>query len=1331
MTPRFKHKHLAGDTGVLVLIVGTIAMGGIGTLFDLMGIALHLPVGLRASPGIMFAGLLAGLGLLALIQRHQGWRLGLSASLAAFALYLLVESLGFTQDHLSNGSVAQGAPAPSLLLLIALGLGGGVQGAGRGKCFKLLGDALFLTGLVSLVLDLAPMERHTWHALQQISMALPSGFFLCFGLAMRYVANHWQRFPLNLGRWHRNVAVIGATLSTLCWLLIGWQQHRVERQQASHVSDVVLLTSESVIHGHEQAMQRMAERWGVLGGLPMASLREQEVTSYFRDHPALEGLAFIGGTGDGDWLQAPDTESLSRLEAELRHYSAERSLVEQDTPLQWLLPDPDQPLKAILSVRVPNQPESQLVSRIDLDELLVRKIRPELGDYNVHLERAGQLLAEITPHAHDHEHAHDRDIFALKPLAERSIGSLGLPPLQWTIFGGPPPPWSASSLLSTGAGIGSLMLSYLLAFCVGVMRLSQARTHELDHAKRQLEEQYRVQASIAREDSHVKSLEAVCRMLEQQIPGVYSTIMLCDEKQTYFSEAIGPSLPSDFLDVLKDVPIGPDIGACGRAAYLGEMVICENLTTDVRWENYRDLVKHHRLGCCWAVPVLSSRGHLLGTLSLYRSPSGMPDDDELRLTTRVADLTALAIERHRDRQALLDSEKYHRSLFTHHPDAAYSLDLHGRIQSVNSQSESLTGLSANELLGTHFSRFVEPADLPKVQALFKSALSGRALRYEIQGRNGHGEPLVLDVTTIPMRKGEQVTGVFGIAKDITERKASEARLRTLERGIEASFNGVSIVDATKPDMPIVYVNHAFSRITGYSKDEVQGRNCSFLQGPETAPEAIQEIQRSQSAQRESQVTLYNYRKNGERFWNELRISPVRNEHGETTHFINVISDVSQRIAHEEALAYQASHDDLTGAYNRSTFEERLKHEANLARLQDKLLVVLFIDIDDFKPINDAFGHAMGDRLLATVAERLAMQLGPNDSLGRFGGDEFLVLLPRLEHEDQAQAIVDQLLAALTRPFRIDEHEFRLSASIGMASSRELVLQLPQQLIVRADSAMYKAKQQGGNTAHWYRHHIGIEPSERVELRRDIQEAIEQNQFSLHYQPLMNARGEAVGFEALIRWQHPVKGMVSPGTFIPVAEITGQIIPISDWVLGQVCRDLPALKRLGAAGCRVAVNLSPMQFQRPTFLSSLHQRLRENDVPSHWLELEVTEGVLMEDRDAAISILNALRELDISVAIDDFGTGFSSLSYLKSLPVNKIKIDRSFVRDVVTDHRDRAIVQGVISMARSMGLQVVAEGVETDEQWQYLDDQGCDIFQGYLLSKPMPLDKVEAFLTTNT
>ncbi len=1249
----------------------------------------------------------------------------MSALLAAFACYLLAEALGNPPGRLGSGNVPEGAVAPILFLLIAIGLGLGLHGTLRGMCFKVIGGGLLIAGAASLLLNLAPIAQDSWREPQRLGASLPSGFFLLFGLAMLYVHAHWRRLPLKPERLHRSVAVIGVSLSTLFWLLTGWEEHRVEVERSSHVADVVKLHSERAISHHEQLMARMAERWNLLGGLPMASLREQEVESYFRDHPTLKGIAFIDGTGRGDWSRAPDAEARSRLEAQLDADGVRERLVSQEEALQWFFPDQDQPLKALVSLRLPDQPETRLVASIELDLLLARIIRPELGGYELHLKQSSSHLLEVNEQDRDPANRAS----AISAVATSIIDFSSDHTLRAVIVGGPPAPWSGSAILSTGVGGSGLLLSYLLAFCVGVMSLSQVRAQRLDRTNHQLEEQYRAQALIAREPSYVMSLEAVCRMLEQQLPGKLCSIMLCDETQTHFKEAIGPSLPHDYLKALKGLPIDPSIGACGDAVSSRKLVICEDLATDARWKGYHDLAQQHRLGACWSFPVVSPQGQVLGTVALYHSVPGTPSEDERQLAMKAVDLVSLAIGRHHDHQAIANSENRYRSLFTYHPDAAYSMDLDGKILSVNSQSEELIGLPADQIIGKNFTHFIETADLHDSRVRFERALAGQAMRAVVRIRDGQGRPRVLDVTNIPVITNGRVTGIFGIGKDITERKADEARLLTLERCVESSINGISIVDATQPDMPLTFVNQAFCHITGYDKDEVEGRNCRFLQGPETDSRAVLEIRRSLASGREVNVTLCNYRKNGERFWNELQISPVSNGHGDITHFIGVANDVTQRIEDAKVLAYQASHDDLTGAYNRVTFEERLEREAGLVRRQNTLLVVLFIDLDDFKPINDALGHAMGDKLLAAVAERLTDKLRPGDTLGRFGGDEFMVLLTNLEHERQAQAIVDRLLAALSHPYQIDGHAFRLSASIGMASSREMPPH-PEHLIVRADSAMYAAKKQGGNTAHWYRYQPGQALSGRVELRKDIQEAIEQEQFSLHYQPLMNHAGDVLGFEALIRWQHPIKGPISPASFIPVAEITGQIVSIGDWVLTQVCRDLPTLRRLGADGCRVAVNLSPMQFQRPAFLSSLNQRLRENDIPPHWLELEVTEGVLMEGKEAAISILKALREMGVSVAIDDFGTGFSSLSYLKSLPVSKIKIDRSFVSDVVTDPSDKAIVQGVISMARSMGLQVVAEGVETDEQWQYLVDQGCDIFQGYLLARPMPLDKVEAFLTTN-
>ncbi|WP_192035858.1 EAL domain-containing protein [Halomonas sp. YLGW01] len=1320
-----KHHHLAGDTALVVLITGSIAIGGLGTLFSLLGLELHLPIGLRITLSSALFSLLAGLGLLALVQQHLMWRRSLSILLAGFALALLAESMGITAPRLDAEHAMHGIAPAVLVLMLTASLGLGVRGTLRRGLFKAIGGGLFGVGLVTLLVDLSLEHHGLWRELKELSASLPSGFLLSFGLAMRYVADNQPRLPLALSRRHRDVAVIGVTLSALGWLLIGWQQHRVEARQAGHVADVIELTSETVIGRHEQLMQRMAERWAVLGGLPDASLQTQEADSYLRDHLGLQGLAFIDGQGELSWHRARDVAALTRLETSLDDDMRQRLLTQEET-IKWVFLDPTRPLEAFISIMLPAQAPGRLIARVDIDLLLTGALHPELLDHDLHLSQDGVTVAEVAPGDHEHEASPG----ALQPLATRDIDFACGHVLGMTLFGGPPSPWSASALLSTGVGAGSLILSYLLAFSFGLMRLSQTRARQLDHTHQQLQLQYRAQSLIARESACETSLETVCRMLERQLPGVYCSIMLCNDTQTVLKDAIAPSLPRGYLEQLKSVEIGPGIGACGTAAHTRKPVICEELATDRRWEQYRELVQRHGLAACWSFPLVASSGQVLGTMALYRTTPGVPDDEERQLAIKATDLVVLAIERHRDRQALVDSEQRYRSLFTHHPDAVFSMDLDGTFLSLNPRAAELTGVPTNEMLGQHFSCFVESTDMSQGQALFESARDGHALRYELQSRDAQGERHALDVTAIPMLTGDRITGVFGIAKDITAHKADETRLRVLERSVEASVNGVIIVDATLPDMPIIFANHAFSRITGYGNAEIKGRNCRFLQGPDTAPEAVEELRRGLAAERDTQVTLCNYRKNGEPFWNDLHISPVRNDQGELTHYIGVISDVSQRIADQATLAHQASHDSLTGAYNRTMFEQRLCHEAERARQGDTLLVVLFIDLDDFKPINDTLGHAMGDRLLMAVAERLSEALRPDDTLGRFGGDEFLVLLPDLAHERQAQAIVERVLAALSRPYQIDDHAFRLSASIGMASSREISLQHPEQLIVRADGAMYAAKKQGGNTAHWYRYQPGQSSSGRVELRKDIQEAIEQEQFSLHYQPLMNRAGEVLSYEALIRWQHPVKGPISPASFIPVAEITGQIVPIGDWVLTQVCRDLPRLRQLSARNSRVAINLSPMQFQRPNFLNQLQQRLEAHRIPPHWLELEVTEGVLMEDQDVAISILHALRELGVGVAIDDFGTGFSSLSYLKQLPVSKIKIDRSFIRDLAVDESDRAIVQGTLSMAHHMGLEVVAEGVETEEQLQYLTRFGCDIFQGYLLARPMPLDQLQGVLTTS-
>lgn len=572
----------------------------------------------------------------------------------------------------------------------------------------------------------------------------------------------------------------------------------------------------------------------------------------------------------------------------------------------------------------------------------------------------------------------------------------------------------------------------------------------------------------------------------------------------------------------------------------------------------------------------------------------------------------------------------------------------------------------------------------------------------------------------------EIFQIQGSTQDISHRKATEQKLQLLERSVESSTNGVIIVDALSDDLPIVYINAAFERITGYSRQAVLGRNCRFLQGEDTAPESRLQLRKGINAQREVHVVIRNYRCDGTPFWNDLYISPVRDEAGVVTHFIGVQNDITSQREYQAQLRHNASHDALTGLPNRLLLNQRLAQGCLLAKRYHRYLAVLFVDLDDFKPINDTLGHEVGDFLLIEVAKRLEEELRPWDTVARFGGDEFIVLLPDLAHEQDVMQVVERLLARISAPYWYRTSQLRISASIGIATD-DGTMSEPRQLIQQADLAMYKAKRRGRNTYQWYTDELNRKVTERVSLRHALQQAIEQDQFELHYQPQVCQRGRVAGVEALLRWYHPERGNIPPVQFISLAEDTGQIMPISEWVLATACRDAVALNAAGHGPITMAVNVSPMQFQRPGFLASIEKALQESGLAPELLELELTEGVLMDSAEHTIQALHALRRMGVHIALDDFGTGFSSLSYLKRLPISKLKIDRSFVREVVNDRRDAAIVDGVVTMADKLGLEVLIEGIETAEQFNYFKGLQRAHFQGYYFARPMPLASLYAFL----
>ncbi|MDI5922794.1 EAL domain-containing protein [Halomonas sp. LR5S13] len=653
-------------------------------------------------------------------------------------------------------------------------------------------------------------------------------------------------------------------------------------------------------------------------------------------------------------------------------------------------------------------------------------------------------------------------------------------------------------------------------------------------------------------------------------------------------------------------------------------------------------------------------------------------------------------------------------------DGFFTVDSDWRFNYVNREAERLLRRDPGSLLGCNiWEAFPEAVDTSFESEYFQAVETGRATHFEACN------PLLdlwVEVNAYPSDEGLAV-----YFRDISQRKANERQLRILESSVTSSVNGVVICDAKDPGLPIIYVNPAFERITGYSKEQAIGRNCRFLQGENTEPRDIFSLREGIANQRDVHLVIRNYRRDGTTFWNDLYISPVRDETGSVTHFIGVQNDISTQKEYQSQLAYNASHDALTGLPNRTLLEDRLAQGCQIASRYQRYLAVLFLDLDGFKPINDTLGHETGDRILTEVANRLEQQLRPGDTVARFGGDEFVVVLPDLAHEDDVMPVVDRLLARVSAPYRIDSNELRITASIGITLC-DGEMERPMQLIQRADLAMYKAKRQGRNTSQWYTWDLNQKVSERVSLRNALQSAIEEQQFELYYQPQIHGpSGRVTGVEALVRWHHPERGFVSPADFIGLAEDTGQIIPISDWVLTTACHDAQRLNEMGLGQLTMAVNISPMQFQRPGFVDGVLQTLKSSRLPACRLELELTEGVLMDNADRCIETLHALRRQGVHVAIDDFGTGFSSLSYLKYLPISKIKVDRSFVREVLNDHRDAAIIQGMVYIAGKLELEVVIEGVETGAQFNYLREQHCETFQGYYFARPMPLEDLIHFL----
>ncbi len=563
-----------------------------------------------------------------------------------------------------------------------------------------------------------------------------------------------------------------------------------------------------------------------------------------------------------------------------------------------------------------------------------------------------------------------------------------------------------------------------------------------------------------------------------------------------------------------------------------------------------------------------------------------------------------------------------------------------------------------------------------------------------------------------------------IAVVLLERRRAEAQTRKLANALEQAADAVMITDSAGV---IEYVNPAFETMTGFTRADAAGATPRILRSGLQDRTVYAQLWSTLRDGRVWSDVLINRKKDGSVYYEEQTISPVQDEQGRISHFVATGKDITERIQIQERLRFLAYHDALTGLPNRALFMEMLHHGVARAQRTDSAMAVLFVDLDGFKQVNDALGHEAGDRLLGELAARLRDRIREEDTVARLGGDEFTILIEEVSGPDAVSEVARKLLAALQEPLELEGQGFSLTASIGIslfpADGGD-----PSTLVRHADTAMYRAKEAGRNRFQFYSEDMGERVSHRLFLVVELRKALEQEQLVLHYQPQVElSTGQVTRVEALLRWEHPQRGLVPPSEFIPVMEETGLIHEAGAWVLRTACAQTRLWSQAGHGPLRVSVNLSSVQLEDPALPEQLRRAMEDSGLEPGRLECEITETTVMRNPPLSNQILQRLRALGIAIAVDDFGTGYSSLAYLKRFPVHAIKIDRAFVRDLPDDPEDAAIVAAVLALGQSLGLRVVAEGVETRAQLEFLEAGGCSAVQGFLLGRPVPAAELPALI----
>ncbi len=770
------------------------------------------------------------------------------------------------------------------------------------------------------------------------------------------------------------------------------------------------------------------------------------------------------------------------------------------------------------------------------------------------------------------------------------------------------------------------------------------------------------------------------------------------------------------LDTFSAEQWGQDVP--GRCIRDNEVIVCRDIGADLSLAWSEQAAKCD-IRSAIALPVLHPDHQVFSLIWVFSDQPDAFDAQECQLLTALADDLRFGLATHQTRRALCESEAQFRSLAEDSMAGIYMIQ-DGRFVYANPQMEEIFGYSMEQIVGgMNVADLVADDSKAVVAENLKKRLTGdtHSIHYDFTGLRSDGELIRVEVFGARTQFNGK-DSVVGTLIDITERRALEKQLLLMQRAIESVNSGIAIADVNLPDNPFVYVNPAFEAITGYAQEEVLGRNGRFLLGADIDQPELEKLRLALSNRIGIQLVVRNYHRNGSLFWNDLSVAPVQDEQGNTTHFVSILNDISERKHQEHQLEKLTNYDSLTGLGNKNLLRDRLEQSVIHSGRNRRYTALVLIDLDRFKMLNQSLGATVSDAVLKQIGGRVSGWIRDGDTVARLGADDYGVVLHDVKDVSDIAPLAQQFMDAISKPLDVGPVGMALTSSIGISVYPQDGVDADA-LIRNAEAALFKAMEQQ-NCFCFYTPELNAKAHDRLTLEVDLRRACQHNEFILHFQPKVDLQtGAVTGAEALIRWMHPERGLVPPNDFIPAAEDTGLIKAMGEWALTEACRAIVRINAACGTPLSIAVNLSAKQFIDESLASSIQNILKITGLPSHLLECELTESMLMDDPSTSLVTLNDLKALGVRIALDDFGTGYSSLAYLKRFPIDTLKIDSSFVSDIPDDEHDKAIAKAVIALADSLGLYVVAEGVETEEQRSFLKQERCDSMQGFLFSRPLP------------